>query len=176
MDATLESLTTQRDLLQEQRETLTASLQTSPEVERELARFERRLTQLQDQLEVITARRNEAEVGFSLESDQRGEKLITLEQAELPDYPVSLSRKKRAAVGGMASLALALIVAFLLELRRPVIRSARQMTRETGLIPVVSIPDLSPREKRRTLGKVWQERLKAGKEGRAARMARKQKG
>ncbi len=93
LDATLESLTTQRDLLQEQRETLTASLQTSPEVERELARFDRRLTQLQDQLEVITARRNEAEVGFSLESDQRGEKLITLEQAELPDYPVSLSRK-----------------------------------------------------------------------------------
>ena len=126
-------------------------------------------------LEVITARRNEAEVGFSLESDQRGEKLITLEQAELPDYPVSLSRKKRAAIGGMGSFALALIVAFLLELRRPVIRSSRQMTRETGLIPVVSIPDLSPREKRRTLGKVWQERLKAGKEGRAARMARKQK-
>ena len=175
LDATLESLTTQRDLLQEQRETLTASLQTSPEVERELARFDRRLTQLQDQLEVITARRNEAEVGFSLESDQRGEKLITLEQAELPDYPVSLSRKKRAAIGGMGSFALALIVAFLLELRRPVIRSSRQMTRETGLIPVVSIPDLSPREKRRTLGKVWQERLKAGKEGRAARMARKQK-
>ncbi len=75
----------------------------------------------------------------------------------------------------MGSFALALIVAFLLELRRPVIRSSRQMTRETGLIPVVSIPDLSPREKRRTLGKVWQERLKAGKEGRAARMARKQK-
>ena len=115
-------------------------------------------------------------MGFSLESDQRGEKLITLEQAELPDYPVSLSRKKRAAVGGMGSFMLALIVAFLLELRRPIIRSARQMTRETGLVPVVSIPDLSPQEKRRTLGKVWQQRLNAGKRGRAARMARKQRG
>lgn len=176
LNATLESLSTQRDLLQEQREILTTSLQTSPEVEQELARFERRMTQLQDQLEVITARRNEAEVGFSLESDQRGEKLITLEQAELPDYPISLSRKKRAAVGGMGSFMLALIVAFLLELRRPVIRSARQMTRETGLVPVVSIPDLSPQEKRRTLGKVWQQRLNAGKQGRAARMARKQRG
>ena len=74
----------------------------------------------------------------------------------------------------MASVALALIVAFLLELRRPVIRSARQMTRETGLVPVVSIPDLSPLEKRRTLGKVWQERLKAGQKGRAARRARRE--
>ncbi|NUH66098.1 DUF874 domain-containing protein [Sulfitobacter sp. S0837] len=173
LDATLESLTTQRDLLEEQRDALSASLQTSPEVERELARFERRLEQLQDQLEVISARRNEAEVGFSLEADERGEKLTTLESAELPEYPISLSRKKRAAIGGMASVALALLVAFLLELRRPVIRSARQMTRETGLVPVVSIPDLSPREKRRTLGKVWQERLKAGQKGRAARQARK---
>ncbi|MEX3315945.1 GumC family protein [Sulfitobacter sp. PS-8MA] len=173
LDATLESLTTQRDLLEDQRDALSASLQTSPEVERELARFARRLEQLQDQLEVISARRNEAEVGFSLEADQRGEKLTTLEAAELPEYPVSLSRKKRAAIGGMASVALALVVAFLMELRRPVIRSAQQMTRETGLVPVVSIPDLSPREKRRTLGKVWQERLKAGQKGRAARRARK---
>lgn len=154
LNATLESLTTQRALLEEQRDTLSASLQTSPEVERELARFDRRLEQLQDQLEVISARRNEAEVGFSLEQDERGEKLITLEEAELPEYPITLSRKKRAIVGGFASIALSLIAAFLLELRRPVIRSARQMTRETGLIPVVSIPDLSPREKRRTLGKV----------------------
>ena len=134
------------------------------------------MTQLQNQLEVITARRNEAEVGFSLETDQRGEKLITLEQAELPEYPVSASRKKLAIIGGLASIMLSLFVAFLLELRRPVIRSARQMTRETGLIPVVSIPDLSPHEKRRTLGKVWQERLNAGKQGRAARLARQQKG
>lgn len=173
LDATLESLTTQRNLLEDQRDALSASLQTSPEVERELARFARRLEQLQDQLEVISARRNEAEVGFSLEADQRGEKLTTLEAAELPEYPVSLSRKKRAAIGGMASVALALVVAFLMELRRPVIRSAQQMTRETGLVPVVSIPDLSPREKRRTLGKVWQERLKASQKGRAARRARK---
>jgi uncharacterized protein involved in exopolysaccharide biosynthesis len=172
LDAALESLTTQRDVLAEQREALIASLQNSPEVDRELARFERRLAQLQGQLEVITARRNEAEVGFRLEADERGEKLTTLEEAELPEYPVASDRKKFAAAGGMVSVALAFIVAFLLELRRPVVRSAERMMRETGLMPVVSIPDLSPREKRRTLGKVWQERLKAGREGRAARQIR----
>ncbi|MEP2987046.1 MAG: Wzz/FepE/Etk N-terminal domain-containing protein [Sulfitobacter sp.] len=171
LSATLESLTAQRNALEEQREALISSLQNSPEVDRELTRFERRLAQLQGQLEVITARRNEAEVGFRLEVDGRGETLTTLEKAELPEYPIASPRKKMAAIGGLASVALALIAAFLLELRRPVIRSAALMERETGLIPVVSIPDLSPREKRRTLGKVWQERLKAGREGRAARQA-----
>ncbi len=173
LDATLESLATQRSLLEEQREALLASLQTTPEVDQELARFERRLAQLQSQLGDIALRRNGAEVGFSLEADKRGEMLTTLEEAQLPEYPSAPNRTKLAAIGGMGSVALALIIAFLLERRRPVIRSAELMVQETGLMPVVSIPDLSPREKRRTLGKVWQERLEAGRKGRMARQTRK---
>tara|TARA_R110002049_G_scaffold23781_7_gene84827 strand:- start:40999 stop:42297 length:1299 start_codon:yes stop_codon:yes gene_type:complete len=170
IDATLNSLTTQRSLLNAQRTELTASLQTTPEVERELAKFDRRMTQLQGQLDVISTRRNEAEVGFSLESAERGEKLITIESAPLPDFPVTMSRKKRAMMGAVASGGLALLIAFLLELRRPVIRSARQMQRETGLMPVVSIPDMPNR--RRSLRQIQQARRTAGQRGRAARLAR----
>ncbi len=52
-----------------------------------------------------------------------------------------------AVVGSALSLGLALVMAWLLELRNPVIRTARQMTREIGYAPVVSIPhlDASPR-------------------------------
>jgi hypothetical protein len=39
------------------------------------------------------------------------------------------------------------VVAFLLDLRHPVLRTSAQMTRETGLSPVVSIPVLEPRRR-----------------------------
>lgn len=158
--AALNSLTTQRNVLQDQRDALSASLQTTPEVDREMTQFERRLDQLQTQLQLISARRNAADVGFSLETDGGSERLITLEAAELPEFPISSSRGQHLVIGGIASVVLALIIAYLMELRRPVLRSAEQMVRETGLMPVVSIPDLSPPEKHPLLSKVWGKRSK----------------
>ena len=175
LDTRLDSLKTQRSLLSTRRDELSQSIETTPEVERALTNFERRMTQLQGQLDVISTRRNEAEVGFSLESAARGERLITIEEAAVPEYPVSMSRKKRAGMGAAAAGLLGLVLAFLLELRRPVIRTARQMEREIGLLPVVAIPDTrgDKRNKKRTgIAKVWQDRREAGKHGREARLAR----
>lgn len=175
LDDLLDSLNTQRELLAERLESLSLSIETTPEVERALTTFERRMTLLQGQMDVAATRRNEAEVGFSLESAARGERLTTIEEAPLPDYPVSMSRKKRAIMGAGFAGMLGLGLAFLLELRRPVIRTARQMERETGLMPVVSIPDSrgDKRNKKRTgIAKVWQDRRESGKAGRIARLTR----
>tara|TARA_R110002074_G_scaffold4817_3_gene23528 strand:+ start:2159 stop:3517 length:1359 start_codon:yes stop_codon:yes gene_type:complete len=172
LDAQLISLTSQRGLLDERRAALAASIQTTPEIERALASFERRMAQLQGQLEVIATRRNEAEVGFSLEAAARGERLITLEEAQIPDYPYTRSRKTLAAVGGMASVIAAVVLAFLLELRHPVLRTARQMEREIGLRPVIAIAETPKLKNRKGIAKSWQDRQKAGQRGRAARLAR----
>lgn len=175
LDDQIDSLTTQRDLLATRGEELRRSIETTPEVERTLATYDRRMTQLLGQMDVALARRNEAEVSFSLENAARGERLITIEEAPLPDFPVSMSRKKRAVMGAAAAGIAGLVLAFLLELRRPVIRTARQMERETGLMPVVSIPDSrgdKPNKKRMGIAKAWLDRREAGKAGRAARMAR----
>tara|TARA_R110002110_G_scaffold123078_4_gene299623 strand:+ start:666 stop:1973 length:1308 start_codon:yes stop_codon:yes gene_type:complete len=172
LDGALTSLTTQRRLLQDRRTELAASLETTPAVERALTKYQRRMNQLQGQLDVMSTRRNEAEVGYSLEAAARGERLITIEEAQVPDYPISMSRKKRAVMGAAASLMLGLAVAFLLELRRPVIRTARQMERETGLVPVVSIPQVGRAKTSKGLNSLWQGRREAGQQGRAARLAR----
>ncbi|MGJ8625632.1 MAG: GumC family protein [Sulfitobacter sp.] len=173
-DAQLASLTEQRTLLDNRRKVLSESLQTSPEIERVLASFDRRMEQLQGQLDVIAIRRNEAEVGFSLEAAARGERLITLEEAQVPDYPFTSSRKKLAVMGGAASVIAAIVLAFLFELRHPVLRTARQMERETGLRPVISIAEAPRLKNRKGIAKSWEDRQKAGQQGRAARMARKQ--
>lgn len=172
-DAQLSSLTAQRTLLDGRRTALSESLQTSPEIERALASFDRRMTQLQGQLDVISTRRNEAEVGFSLEAADRGERLITLEEARRPDYPYTRSRTTLALMGGVVSVFAAIALAFLLELRHPVLRTARQMERETGLRPVIAISEAPNLKDRKGISKSWQDRLKAGQRGRAARRARK---
>lgn len=172
LERLLASLGTQRQLLLDRRAALSASIETRPEVERTLAEFERRTTQLRERLSDIAIRRSEAEVGFTLESASRGERFTTLEEARVPEYPVSMSRKIRLLLGIAAATGLALIAAFLLELRRPVIRTARQMQRETGLLPVVSIPETRNPKKRKGIAKLWQDRSEAGLQGRAARQAR----
>ena len=172
-DAQLASLTEQRTLLDAQRRALSESLETSPEVARAMASFDRRMMQLQGQLDVVSTRRNEAEVGFSLEAASNGERMITLEEAQIPEYPYTPSRKKRAIMGGMASVLVALVIAFLLELRRPVMRTAQQMERETGLRPVIAIADTPAPKNRKGIAKSWQDRQKAGQLGRAARLARR---
>jgi len=142
------ALTQQRTMLNDRITALSASFDTTPEIDRTLATFERQMTQLQSQLDVITTRRAEAEVGARLEARNSAEQLTVLEPAPLPEYPFTASKKRLALMGGAASVLGALGVAFLLDLRKPVLRTAAQMKRETGLSPVVSIPYLDARQVR----------------------------
>lgn len=153
----LATLEAQRDLLVGRKSELETSLEISPEVERQLDVFERRQRQLQTSLDTITARRSEAEVGFRLETSHQSERLTVIEPAAFPDYPITGGRKRLAIMGTLASVMLAVVLAFVQELRHPVLRSAAQMQRETGLAPVVSIPVLDTRRKRR-LRDLWRRR------------------
>jgi uncharacterized protein involved in exopolysaccharide biosynthesis len=172
LDGQLETLAEQRSLLDQRRAALRETIQGSPETQRALADFDRRMEQLRNQLEAIAGRRNQAQVGFNLEVGLQGERLTTIEEAQVPDYPITMSKKKRAIMGAVAATGLAFVIAWLLELRRPVIRSARQMKRETGVMPVVSIPELAPKYQSSKWRKAREKRRAAGKAGRAARLAR----
>ncbi|MGJ8596433.1 GumC family protein [Sulfitobacter sp.] len=172
LESQLRTLSDQRSLLDQRRTELRETIQSSPEIQRSLDDFDRRMEQLRDQLETIATRRNEAQVGFNLEVGAQGERLTTIEEAQVPDYPITMSKKKRAVMGAVAATGLAFVIAWLLELRRPVIRSARQMKRETGVMPVVSIPELAPKYQSSKWRQAREKRREAGKAGRAARLAR----
>ncbi|WP_146345832.1 GumC family protein [Phaeobacter marinintestinus] len=148
----LATLEAQRVLLADRKAELEASVETAPEVERRVGAYERELEQLQAELDNLAERRTEAEVGYRLETQAQSGRLTVLEPATIPDYPITGSRKKLALMGGVASVGLALLIAFLLDLRRPVIRSAAQMQREIGFRPVVSVPFLDTRPKRKWFG------------------------
>lgn len=151
----LATLDAQLDLLTQRKKELETALQTTPEVQRQLGVYARQMQSLQGELEVVSTRRNEAEVGFRLETSRQGERLTVLEPAGLADYPSTSARKNKALLGGMASLLAGLAFAFVLELRAPVLRSAAQMERETGLAPVASIPVLDTRPPGRGWSSFW---------------------
>lgn len=140
----------QLGLLRARIEQVESQISRAPEVQRQLRAYERRLEQQQDRFMLISRRRAEAEIGQRLETGGQGERLEILERAVMPDYPSGPSRRNVAGAGGVASLGAALVLAFLLELRNPVIRTAAQMQREVGVRPVVTIPYVeTPRERRR---------------------------
>lgn len=149
INAQLEVLEEQEALLKARMQTLTTALETSPAVQRTLDVFERRREKLQGELNVIATRRAEAEVGFKLEEQNQSERLTVIEPAALPDYPITTSRKKIALMGAVASVVLGFLVAVLLDLRRPVIRTAQQMKNRVGITPVVTIPPLETTRRKR---------------------------
>lgn len=166
----LATLDAQNSLLNQRKSELEAALQTTPEVQRQLGVYSRQMQALQGELETISARRNEAEVGFRLETSRQSERLTVLEPAALADYPSTAARKKKALMGGVASLLVGLAVAFGLELRKPILRSAVQMERETGLAPVASIPVLDVRKHQPGRIAAW---LRARRKPRAQKLAQR---
>ena len=128
--------------MQDRKDELATSLETSPAIERKLGAYERQLQQLRGELNAISSRRTEAEVGFRLENGRQSERLTVIERAVLADYPITGSRKRVALLGSAMSLLLAFALAYGLELRTPVLRTAQQMKREIGFGPVVSIPQM----------------------------------
>ena len=140
LQAQVQTLDEQYAYFQQRAVDMRQALASSPEIERKISIFERRLQQYQDQLELISARRADAEIGNRLEMNRQAERLEILEPAALPDYPLAPSRKKIALLGTVAGAIAAFVLAFLLELRHPVVRSAAQMQRELGILPAISIP------------------------------------
>ena len=143
LETQLLNLDEQRALLDARLSALTASIETTPDVERQLTAFEREMEQLREQLRLVTTGRAEAEVGLSLEMDRKSERLVVLEPAALPDNPVTPSRTRTVLLGTAASLGLGFLLAFVMELRTPVIRTAAQMEREIGIAPVITLPNVS---------------------------------
>ncbi|NEU36687.1 DUF874 domain-containing protein, partial [bacterium LRH843] len=76
------------------------------------------MDQLREQLRVVNASLAEAEVGLSLESERKAERLTVLEPAALPQYPSTPSRKRNVVLMTAASVVFGVLLAFALDLRK----------------------------------------------------------
>lgn len=142
-----ESLESEIAQISEEQSTLSArvaqiqsDLGRMPEVEKALDAFGRRRQQLAEQHSAVMTRLAEAETAVRLADSQKSDRVMMLERALTPAYPVGSGGKKTVVAGTVASLLLGLGLAFLLDHLRPVVRNAAQMERQTGLRPVLVLP------------------------------------
>jgi uncharacterized protein involved in exopolysaccharide biosynthesis len=152
--ALIKSAHDQRLLVTEKRDAISRAIDAAPGVEKEFLTLTRRLQQLENQYDIITRNRAEAEIGQMLETGLQSQSLTVLESPVEPEWPVSPNRKKIAAIGMMLSIIVAAFTTLLLEMVNPVIRNAAQLERQLQIIPVVSIPVVKT-TKEHVWRKVW---------------------
>lgn len=138
-------ITAQREPLAARKAALEQDLVNAAEIDRALSAYQRQLGQLQDQYTVVSQRLAEAETTRRLAESQQTERFALLERAIIPQYPLGSGGKKLAIAGAIASTGLALAIAFLLDLVRPVVRSSSQLQRELNIRPIVAIPEVPSR-------------------------------
>ncbi|GHC30939.1 uncharacterized protein involved in exopolysaccharide biosynthesis [Gemmobacter caeni] len=136
-------LQSQQVALQAQRAALDQRAAQAPEVERRLSAYARQLQQLQSQYDLVSARKAEAETALRLEEENHAEHFSLLERAIAPASPTGGGGRKIALAGAVGSLIFGIVLAFLLDLLNPVLRSARQMERELDIRPVITLPVLN---------------------------------
>jgi len=134
---------------------LETAIAAAPEVQRQINAYEREITQLQGELEVITTSRAEAAMNQLLDSRNQAERFEVLETAIAPEFAVSASRRKIALAGGMVVALLALGTALAIEILDGRLRSPAQLERELGVTPVIAIPNLRSRREVRRGRLMW---------------------
>ncbi len=139
------------DRLRAQQEEFEPFFRRAAEAEREMAILTEREARLQDRLRDVSGQVATAQAALRLEEDQRSATFELVEEATVPDYPISRSRKRTVMMAAVTGIILGVVAAFAYELLRPALRSARQLERELGMRPVLVLPELVlPSERRKT--------------------------
>ncbi len=140
IDAQLKQLDMDKLALDSRRTEIDKARARAPEVARDLEAMTRDQRRLQDRYAEISRQLAQVEAQQLLMDNDQAERFVLLEGAVAPDYPVLSNRKKSAVLGVGVSGALALLVAFVLELMNPILRNSKQFFRTTEILPVVSLP------------------------------------
>ena len=138
IDAQLKQLNGDKVGLDSRRAEIDKARARAPQVARELEEMTRQQTRMRDRYGEISRQLAQVEAQQLLMDNDQAERFVLLEGAVAPEYAVLSNRKKSAVLGVGISGALALIVAFVMEMLNPVLRNSRQFTRATKTRPVIS--------------------------------------
>lgn len=136
----IEKIGQRADEAEEKLVTLHDAVKRAPQVEIALSSLQRRLSEAQMKYASASAKLAEAETGEKLEVNRQAERLVVIEQAQVPTAPDSPNRVAIAGIGVGGSLMFGVALAVLLELLNTSIRSSSDLQRRVKLRPIVVIP------------------------------------
>jgi polysaccharide chain length determinant protein (PEP-CTERM system associated) len=152
---TLSFLAQQRQELESQLARLAKSIEQTPTVEMSLNNLYRTQEQYQSQYDLNLERFNTADTGVTIELQQQGERFEVIEQASVPDEPISPNRILLGAGAIFGGIAAGLGLIVLLEMLNTSIRRPVELTNHLGIKPFATVPYIA------TKGETLRRRLKA---------------
>ncbi|MEL7470454.1 MAG: Wzz/FepE/Etk N-terminal domain-containing protein [Pseudomonadota bacterium] len=141
-------LRSQQEVLKQKIVSLRAATDQATVVEMDLGALQRRLDYLQDEYRGAVRKQAEAATGEKLEFSRRAERFEVIEQAAVPESTIEPRRMAISMAGVAGSLGLALVWAFILELKSRAVRTARDMERLLAARPIAVIPYIPARADR----------------------------
>lgn len=145
LETRVASLLQQRTSVEEQLETLRASIAKTPEVSIELEDLERSHAGIQSQFEQAQSRLALAQTGDLIESRSRGQRLSVVEQPAIPSSPTKPNRVLIAGGGTAFGILAGFAVIFLLELLNSTARRPEDIVNKLGVTPLTTIPYIQTR-------------------------------
>lgn len=140
IDGQIDFLSEQREQVQADMEVLLTSINATPENAIELGKLERDHENIRAQFNQATMGLAEARTGDRIEALSKGQRIVVIEEASVPELPSAPNRRlliaASIAAGGM------LVVGFflLLELLSTTIKRPVQITNDLGIKPFATIP------------------------------------
>jgi polysaccharide chain length determinant protein (PEP-CTERM system associated) len=141
--ARLNSLADQKRSLQLKISQLQGQVMQSPQVERGLFTLMRDYENAKAKYEEVKSKQVNAKIAENLESENKAERFSLLEPPIFPDKPSKPDRKKIMALGIIAALGGAIVLAMLFESLDKRVRGVESLTSLINMRPLVIIPYIS---------------------------------
>lgn len=140
IDGQIAFLAEQKELVEAEMETLLVSIDATPENAITLGTLERTYENIRIQFNQATEGLSEARTGDRIEALSKGQRIVVIEPASVPESPAAPNRKKIAAAGVAGGMAAGLGLIFLIEFLNRSIRRPIELTNAFGAKPFATLP------------------------------------
>ena len=145
LDARRQNLRDQKSYVEQEVESLSASIARTPEIAVAIDSLERDYANVQGQYNQAADRLATAATGERIELLSKGERISVIEQASVPSEPTSPNRPMIAGAGAVAGIGLGGALIFLMEFLNQSIRRPVDLERRLGVTPIATLPYIRTR-------------------------------
>ena len=140
IDGQIAFLSEQREEIEAEMDVLMSAINATPENAIELGKLERDYDNIRAQFNQATMGLAEARTGERIESLAKGQRIVVIEEASVPEFPSSPNRRLiiAASIGAGAVVVVALFL--LLEMMSATIKRPIQITNDLGVKPFATVP------------------------------------